>query len=268
MQIELLRQRSDLEAIRTDWNRLPRPSTMQSPGWLIPWWDAYGGCDRELSVVAVRDRGKLIGLAPWYAEGSSRARRLRWLGDGRACSDHATILTDPESRAVTTRVLVDWVSERLEHDWRQIALESVDSDDVVVADLAAALAERGQPITRRPEPGSCCIELPATWEQYLAGVSKNHRKKCRRIEKQLLDTGRAETRILNTSSDCLAALEQLAALHGERRRTLGEAGAFDDARFRAFHAAAIAQLADHGDARLRLLSVDGETVAAEYVLQS
>jgi CelD/BcsL family acetyltransferase involved in cellulose biosynthesis len=151
--------------------------------------------------------------------------------------------------------------------WRQLRLEHVDIDEVAVSRFAAGLVANGCPVSMHEEPGSCYIELPDSWEKFLTLVSKNHRKRCRRWERDFFDTGRAVVTVSSTANDCRAVWRDLTSLHDARWRCLGKAGVFDDAAFRAFHERAIPALASTQQCGLRTLLFDGEPVAAEYVLQ-
>ncbi len=267
MQVDLLTSRSELAALRTDWNRLPRHSVMQSPEWILAWWDAYGQ-GRELSVVAVREKGQLIGLALWYTELKRGICQVRWMGDGRACTDHATILCRTDAQDQVVDAMAEWMTDAPANQWSQLVLDSVNNDDAVVGSLIDRLQEHGCPISRRDAPGSCFVELPESWEVYLASLSKNRRKKIRRLEKQFFATGRATVATFRKPKECQAAFGLLVQLHNDRREGLGEQGAFESPEFLAFHQLAIEELALFGSLELRVLSIDGEPVAAEYVLDN
>ncbi|MGI9456896.1 MAG: GNAT family N-acetyltransferase [Aeoliella sp.] len=267
MQIDVITSRDELATIRDEWERLPRPSVMQSPAWLLAWWNVYNRSNSQLSVVAVRDGVKLIGLAPWYTESTRSSCRLRWMGDGRACSDHATILCESEHQAQVARTIADWMVNAEADSWQQFVLDSVDDDDTMLSQLVDQLADRGCPISHQQEPGSCYVELSTTWDEYLASVSKNHRKKCRRYFKQFFATGKARVEVFNTADACAEAFDLMAKLHNDRRRAVGDEGAFTEPRFRAFHRSAIYELAARGQLQLRVLHVDDQAVAAEYLLE-
>lgn len=267
MKLEVLSTRARLAAIAAEWSALAASAPMQSPEWLAPWWDVYGGGPRRLAVLAIRDEtGDLIGLAPWYVEASRGRRILRWLGDGDVCSDHATILHRAQRRNEVVGTVFEYLTG-LADAWTHLFLESTDGDDPAVNALCDKLRDAGVFVTCRPAPGSCSIPLPGTWEEYLAGVSKNHRKRCRRWSRQWLDPGQATVTVHRETGDCALAWKTLATLHNDRRDSLGDAGAFQDAAFSRFHESATPALAGAGRLEMRLLHFAGEVVAAEYVLR-
>lgn len=264
MRLDVVRNADQLAPLREEWGQLSAPSPMQSHPWLATWWEVYGGASRELFTVTAREGDHLVGVAPWYRD---RRGALRMLGDGRVCSDHATLLAAPGYAAAFTSRLAAWLLQKPSSAWRRLSLESLDADDVACGGFVSQATAGGCLQSNRQEPGACHIDLPATWDEYLAGVSKNHRKRCRRWTREFFDTGRAEVRVAEQPEACLAALDTLAKLHGSRRDALGDEGVFADPRFARFHRRVVPRLAAVGGVQLRTLYVDGQAVAAEYLLQ-
>ena len=267
MQTQLITQLDELEAIAEDWRELALPTPFQSPDWLIPWWQVYGDANRELAVLVIRDRGgKLMGLCPWYVEASPAGRRLRWLGDGAVCSDHASLVLAQNASSEVIRAVVEWIDETDHRGWTGLKFEAVNGDDRRLQSLVSGIRDRGWLITAAEDTGSCCISLSANLDDYFDAVSKNHRKRCRRWQREYFETGRASLHVATEPADCCAAYEQLVLLHNQRRQSAGTCGAFEDERFCRFHELAIDRLARRGQVQLRLLSVDEQLAAVEYVL--
>jgi CelD/BcsL family acetyltransferase involved in cellulose biosynthesis len=267
MHTELITQLAQLQAIAGEWNRLALPSPMQSPDWLIPWWQVYGGANRELAVLAIRDDdSQLAGLCPWFVEHRPTGASLRWLGSGAVCSDHAGILVARSASHDVVRAAADWLCDFSASGCTRIAFDAIDSDDRLLEALISGMHQNGWLITDRSEPGTACIELPASWDEYLQKVSKNHRKRCRRLQREFFETERVRTQVATDPAECLQAFEHLVSLHNERRRSIGGRGAFEDPQFRRFHELAIHRLATSGKLQLRLLEVDNQLAAIEYLL--
>ncbi len=254
------------------------PSPMQSADWLLSWWQAYqSNSGNELCVLGVRDHtGRLTALMPLYTEQSWLGQSLHWMGSGAVCSDHAAIIVPHALNHDTVTVNGDIdsiVSPFLDPSiveqmpvWNRLVLEDIDADDPLMATFIHRLKQSGFGLVQKQSGGTCTIPLPGSWEEYLSSLTKNHRKRCRRWVREFFDTGRATVTVNTTPQDCLNAYEVLTDLHRERRNNLGGTGAFDDEVFWSFHRDAIRALAARQGCELRLLQVDGETVAAEYVL--
>lgn len=267
MQFEIISNRTDLAALNEEWSRLVIASPMQSLDWLTTWWDCYADSSCALFIVTAREAGKLIGIAPWYSQLKGNRRVLRWLGDGHVCSDHASLLSTPADYLPFARALAGWLLDDRDGRWHELRLEAINSDDVACRQFTQRLVEAGSPHLQLQEPGSCYIDLPSSFEEYLMSVSKNHRKRCRRWEKAFFQSGRAELHVATAPQDCLALWQSLIQLHNDRRASLGQQGAFEDSQFETFHQQVLPRLASAEHAQLRLLEIDGQTVAAEYVLQ-
>ncbi len=112
------------------------------------------------------------------------------------------------------------------------------------------------------------LALPKTWEEFLGLVSKGHRKKLRRADRELFQTGRAVLRTVENCEQLDPAMDVLIDLHQKRRQMLGEPGCFASPRFTAFHREVARRLLLAGQLQLQLLELDGRTVAAEYQLAS
>lgn len=270
MDFEVLSQSNQLAALRPDWGQLRCDSPMQSYDWLAAWWDCYQDDSRELFVVVARERGALVGVAPWYIRKSRNRNVVRWLGDGRVCSDHPTLLCSPTAGPTCEEFaigLAEWLINECKVSWNELKLEAIDTDNTTCAHFINALVAEGCLQVNAQEPGNCFVDLPSTFEDYLMSVSKNHRKRCRRWGKQMFETGRASVEVATTPETCLAHWQTLVKLHNDRRSQFGQEGAFLNPDFAAFHRQAIAKLAESGNVQLRVLEIDGEPVAAEYLLQ-
>ncbi len=66
---ELITDLPALEALAPEWDALAvaASNAVAAPAWILSWWRHVAARDFELRVVAVRDRGTLVGLAPFYA---------------------------------------------------------------------------------------------------------------------------------------------------------------------------------------------------------
>ena len=264
MQLEVLRSTDELAALEGEWTRTEIPSPMQSHAWITTWWEVYGSRHRELCVVVARDADQTVGIAPMYIDTRGN---LRWLGDGDVCSDHASLLAVEGYHHEFARRLADWLHNSTATSWRNIVFESIDSESSVYRTMLSALTNSNTIRSGRSEVGSCYVELPDTWEEYLLRVSKNHRKRCRRWIKTYFLSGRAIVDTATTPEACLRYWDTLVRLHNDRRNQMGECGVFENQYFARFHERVVPKLAAVGNLQLRILRVDGQALAAEYVLQ-
>jgi CelD/BcsL family acetyltransferase involved in cellulose biosynthesis len=278
MLVERITTWPELVKLEPRWNSLASGIPFRTWDWLAIWWKYYGECatSKELSILAVFDdgardangthSGQLIGVAPWYIDRSPiMGSTLRWLGDGETCTDHISILCEPEDYVRVAVALADVLT--VEHDdWDRLQLSAVDRNDAAVALLLGALEERDCVVAQR-EAGACWVlDLPQTWDDFLASLSKSHRKQLRQLERRVLESSRVEWHRVRSGSDLDKAWHVLVELHQRRRRSLGEAGCFASRPFSQFHRDAVERLLSRRELRMSWLALDGKPAAAEYHL--
>ena len=218
--------------------------------------------------------GRLAGIAPWYLKRSAaKGWVLRWLGSGEVCSDYASILCMPEDADRVTEAIAAYLTGPncacgARHCWDLLEVDGVDAEDASVTRLLRQLGERGCSQHENSPVRTWRLALPKTWEEFLGLVSKGHRKKLRRADRELFQTGRAVLRTVENCEQLDPAMDVLIDLHQKRRQMLGEPGCFASPRFTAFHREVARRLLLAGQLQLQLLELDGRTVAAEYQLAS
>jgi len=274
----------ELEPYADEWNRLAAGVPMRTWCWLSRWWRHYGPPPPEtgpagarlLYVLAVFGQsGKLAGVAPWYMDCSPlRGRVVRMLGTGEVCSDYLTVLSRPGREAEIAQALAAYLDKAAEGSeerdgcprWDLLELTGIDARDRPIACLANALAASGSTVACRPGPNCWRVRLPAGWDEYLAMLSKGHRKQLRRLERNIFQRGRGRLHVARCAAELPRAMEILRDLHQQRRRALGDPGCFASPPFAAFHQEVMPLLLARGELRLCWLELDDRPVAAEYQL--
>jgi CelD/BcsL family acetyltransferase involved in cellulose biosynthesis len=274
----------ELAALQTDWNTIAGGNPFRSWDWLAIWWKHYGRVptsavdnkpapeqnnDRQLYVLAVfddREARRLVGVAPWYLDRTRiKGNVVRWLGSGEVCTDHLSLICQPNDADRVVEAIAQELTERLD-DWDRIDLSAVDAGDPATEKLLASLEERECLISRQPADACWVLNLPASWDEYLAGISKSHRKQLRQLERRVVESGRVEWHRVQTKADFDQAWSILVDLHQRRRRSLDEPGCFASRLFHDFHREAAARLLERCQLRLSWISLDGVPAAAEYHL--
>jgi len=276
----------DLAALANDWNALAADVPFRRWDWLETWWrhyrpDAARRHGNELCAVFVyaldRD-GSLVGVAPWHVERSAtQGRVVRFLGSGPVCSEYLSVLVAPghESAVACTLAecltgnelsLADWLTGERSDGWDLVELTGVDPAEPTVKLLLRNLAERGASIYHRAGEPCWRLDLPDTWDDYLAMLSKSHRKQVRRLERQKLDTGHATVRLVSNHDELSFALDALIDMQNRRRAARGEPTPFADPRYVGFLREASARMLDAGKLRMHWLEMDGRPIAVEHHL--
>ena len=283
VQIRLCESLAELEPYRAAWEVLAGGCAFRRWTWLSTWWRHYGSdgdatIDSEKrrgrrlfvllalddqSAAYARESSRLLGVLPCYvAKSLARGRVLRLLGDGEVCSDHLGLLAAPAHAEQVAQAMAEWLADDLR--WDLVDFPAVDESDAATARLFDALGAADCGVAHYDDKPCWTIELPATWDDFLALQSKSHRKQLRQAERRVLDSNRAALHRVADASEFDAAWATLIHLHQRRRISLGEPGCFASPAWAAMHRDVARRLLDEGNLRLSWLELDGAPIAAEY----
>lgn len=286
MYLRTITQLENLETTKERWDTLAGNCVFRSWTWLSTWWKHYGADpSRQLHVIQVwegepkpecssadknnlpaKQADQLAAILPCYVETSvARGKVLRLLGDGEVCSDHLDLLVTATNATRCAEALAEHLTSA-NADWDLIDFPTLDvaSDQTKLTALIAALEGQGCHKTETPDLNTWSIDLPETWEEFLAIQSKSHRKQLRRLEKRVLETDTCHWHQVKLLEEFDAAWDTLVDLHQKRRRSLGEPGCFASEHWSKFHRDVARQLLAEGRLRLSWLELGGEPIAAEY----
>lgn len=270
LHVQRITAADDLSVLRDDWNRLSGDVPFRRFAWCAAWWKHYQSSQRELYVLTVRDaQQSLVGIAPWFLERHpAQGRFVQWMGAGETCSDYPSVLTSAENADVVTEALANWLSAAAEGEdrWDLLHLDNAPADDAAIARLVSHLWIGGATMHREPGVNCWRIEIPATWDDYVAALSKSHRKQVRRFERRMIDTQRATFHPVTSEADLKRGMEILVDLHQRRRQSLNEPGCFASERFHAFMHEVADELFAEDRLRLSWIEIDDTPAAVEFQL--
>ena len=254
--------RDALAELPSDWERL-REHSLASPfaGWA---WHQAWSCsapEAELGAcrtVVLRGAGGVEAILPLALRNvvfrRQRATALTWAIGDLGCPDQLDVLALPEAD-------LDAVIPALRAlPWDILILGNLAASAPNATRLAQALARDGCAV-RWGELWPCPhLDLPASWEEYVATLSANRRQVLRRRERVL---DREHTvRVTDYEGDRLdEGWGHLVALHEQR---WAAAGIFNDPRLEQVHRSFAHQLALRRQLWLTTLDLDGTPAAAWY----
>jgi CelD/BcsL family acetyltransferase involved in cellulose biosynthesis len=265
LQTTQVRCLSDLDNYLDTWRALADGAPMRSPEWFLAWWKFYAVPDDELSVLLFHEPGGLlVGLAPLYIKVADKRRTVCLLGSGDASTNHTTWLAatvwENQVSSAVAQFLLD-----LKPGWQCVQFDSVDADDVAINATVTYLAEKGCHVRRMPRHNCWRIALPATWDGYLKILSKTHRKRCLKLQRQFLESGLVKVHLVSSEVDFARGFEILLQLHSARwGDTANPQGYFSDHKNRVFHEMVARELLKRNQLLLVWLEYDGRPVAVEY----
>jgi CelD/BcsL family acetyltransferase involved in cellulose biosynthesis len=173
-----------VEQLLAEWNEVfaadPEATPFTSPAWAKAWLRHWGG-GLEPWIVTVRDeQGGLVGLAPLVRARRGPLRILLGLGSG--VGNYWEILAPVERRAEVQRTVAEHL-HLTRARWDILNVDRLPHDSSTPEALSAA----GLLVRRRTSIRAPWLPLPASWDEYLAGLSSNRRSKIRRYLRPIDD---------------------------------------------------------------------------------
>lgn len=160
-------------------NRLQWSSVFVLPAWMKVWWQEFGA-GADLYLRAVRRGEQIIGLAPLLVkEGEASI-----IGSEDVC-DYLDFVILPGMEQGFFGTLLDDLKQ---NGISQLDLRPVRPDSTVLTALADIARNRGHEVVCQDIAVSVGIDLPATWDEYLATLDKKQRHEVRRKLRRLQET--------------------------------------------------------------------------------
>lgn len=245
----------DLDALRADWSRLAEASGNVFSTWeWVDCWRRHIGRARTAVGVARRDDGSVAAILPLYTARRVPIRLVRFMGVGP--SDELGPICAPEDRAVAVDALRRHVEQTLGGSGLFLG-ERLWGEDWPWASLG------GETVHHASSP--VLTMSGRTFDEFLAGRSRNFREQVRRRERALARQHRVAFRLTETPEELEPDLSTLMRLH-EARWAEGGSDAFTPQQ-RAFHQDFAAHAMRRGWLRLWTMEVDGRPAAAWYGLR-
>ena len=175
------------------------PSVFVLPAWMQVWWQIFGS-EAEPFIRTIRQGEKIIGIAPLMVK--EEAAQL--IGDTDVC-DYLDFIVTPGMEDDFFNTLLDAL--RADGIY-ELDLNHVRSDSTVFSNLATIASDRGYKVVSTQEDISLEMELPASWEEYLAMLNTKQRHEVKRKLRRLAEAGEIGHRCLDVGQE----LEEYLAL--------------------------------------------------------
>jgi CelD/BcsL family acetyltransferase involved in cellulose biosynthesis len=260
--------------------RAVSPQPMQTPLWLLTWWDVMAGDHARAPRVAVVEApsGEVVGILPLLRRRVVQTAivpvdTLELIGSGEDEADE--IFSEYLGAAVARgheRVVAGEFAEMLRAGafgyWDELTMVAMSEDDPWITTFAEELRARGMETTLARGLECPYIVLPASWDEYLAGLDGQSRYFVRRtlrdFEAWAKPAGGAVLRRASNEAELAQGWENLVMGHAERWQG---GGAFRSPRFKRFHelvTRALAAGSEGGILDLLWLEVGGKPLASLY----
>ncbi|MFC1963945.1 GNAT family N-acetyltransferase [Chloroflexota bacterium] len=152
-------------------NQLRWSSVFMLPPWLEVWWQSFQP-DAELFLVAVRRGKDIIGIAPLMLEKD----RASFASSIDVC-DYMDFIATPGKETKFFNIILD---ELKQHNVKHLVLEHLRPESTVMTALLPLARQRHYRVQYEEDDISLEVDLPATWEEYLALLNRKQRHELRR----------------------------------------------------------------------------------------
>ncbi|MBV8032889.1 MAG: GNAT family N-acetyltransferase [Betaproteobacteria bacterium] len=257
-------------ALAIEWNRLhdltPSASVFNSWVWQYQWWRSYGG-GQPLRVLVASQGDEVLGILPLYVQRErafgAQVSVLRLVGTGGDThpDDLGPVLDARHEREVA-RALARAAVRAPEGDL--LLVTDIDPDTAFAEELELAARRARRPARVGRTERIVYIDLPASWDAYLASLSGNRRAEIRRARKRLAAAHAVRFFVWDDAARLDYATERLADLHRRRWAAAGGSESFASREYLDFHRAVIGSSLARGWLRLYCLEIDGTLVAMTY----
>jgi CelD/BcsL family acetyltransferase involved in cellulose biosynthesis len=236
------------DGVTSSWDKLRHclkwSSIFVLPAWLKVWWEAFGR-ESELYLRTLRQGEKIIGFAPLRVDKETAS----FIGSTEVC-DYLDFAITPGREKDFFKVLLDDLREK---GIKKLDLRPLRPDSTVLAQLVSIAQDRGYEVTCRPADVSLELDLPPTWDEYLAILNAKQRHEVRRKLRRLWGAGNVEHRCVEVSREVEDYLDIFLKLFALSK---GEKASFMNPKMESFFRSLAKAMAEIGLLRLGVLQLD------------
>ena len=224
-------------------------SVFVSPVCLQTWWQVFGS-GADLFLRAVWQGENIIGIAPFLV----REKTVSFVGSADIC-DYLDFIVAPSMERDFFSTLLDDLREK---GINRLDLNPVRFDSAVLTQLAAIARERGYEVLCTPEDISLEMDLPSTWDEYLAVLTTKQRHEVRRKLRRLSEAGKVDYYFVTDSVAVPEVMGTFLKMFTESRQDKAN---FMTARMESFFRLLADTMAEAGLLRLGVLELDAQPTA-------
>jgi CelD/BcsL family acetyltransferase involved in cellulose biosynthesis len=241
---------ADLKSHRADADqKLNWASVFVLPEWLQVWWESFGEGE-EPRILTVRDGDKIAGIAPLMM----RNKTAFLIGDTDVC-DYLDFVVTPGLEDIFFNLVLDDLKKS---GIRQLDLAHVRPDSSVLTGLVPLVESRGYRVVKEMEDVSLEMDLPPTWDGYLAMLTTKQRHEVRRKLRRLSEEGGVTFRFAGRGDDITGIMDMFFRMFVESRQDKAD---FMTDKMRSFFLSLADVMAETGLLKLGVLELDAQPLA-------
>jgi CelD/BcsL family acetyltransferase involved in cellulose biosynthesis len=258
MQIEIHKTAEAFDALAGEWDAVLRQSTSNTlfltHAWQKTWWQYLG--DGELRVLACKQDGKLVGIAPLFFDENALGGVEVALVGCKEVSDYLDVIFAQGHEEACFRAVIGYLKSDEAPAWNTLGFCNIIESSPTLSLFKDMLDAEGWRPVATFEDVCPIIALPATFDDYLAGLDGKERRelqrKLRRATEDVTIAFAADKATLDKDMDDFIALMKASMV--------GKTSFMTPRMERFFHAAARAMF-DAGALQLSFLEVEGQRAA-------
>jgi CelD/BcsL family acetyltransferase involved in cellulose biosynthesis len=265
LQVQRYRTTSSFGRLAGEWDALLRRSVSDTPFLTVEyqrvWWEHLGR--GELAIIAVRDDSQLVGIAPLFVTTSGGGRRVLETIGCVEVSDYLDLIVEQGREEQVLGALLEYLADEDAPEWDAIELCNVPENSPSLKLVPALATDRGWSVSISREDVCPIVRLPATWEEYLAGLRGKDRREIRRKLRRAEGEYQASWYIAGPERELKREVEEFLRLMAA---SSPEKEAFLTERMRGFFQALAKAAAERGWLQLAFLEVGGRKAATYFNL--
>lgn len=242
-----------LDELASSWDRLRQSLTWSCifvlPAWLKAWWEAFGG-DYQPYLRTLRNGQNIIGFVPLMVNNETACL----IGSPDVC-DYLDFAIAPGEESGFFEVLLDDMRKK---GINKLDLRPLHPDSTVLRHLTAIARKRGYDVNCSTADVCLELDLPATWDEYLATLNGKQRHEVRRKLRRLWETANVEYNCIEVGPQVEDRLDVFLKLFALSKN---EKASFMDPKMEAFFRSLAGAMADVGLLRFGVLQVNGVPAA-------
>ncbi|HIQ02533.1 MAG TPA: GNAT family N-acetyltransferase [Anaerolineales bacterium] len=251
------------DALADEWRALLRRSVSDTlfltPTYKRVWWRHLG--EGDLLLLTAREDGDLVGIAPLFiAERASEGRVLHTVGCVEV-SDYLDWIAASGREEEVLGALLDFLGGPEAPPWDRMDLCNIHQDSPTLRFLPPLAEARGWGVETEVQEVCPVVNLPETWEEYLASLRGKDRHELRRKMRRAEAMEGLRWYIAGPEDDLEARVEDFLDLMA---KSSPQKAAFLTPAMRAFFRDLARAIFDAGWLQLAFLEVRGRKLASYF----
>ncbi|MDO8578977.1 MAG: GNAT family N-acetyltransferase [Dehalococcoidales bacterium] len=240
---------ASLTALWKSQNRLDWNSIFVLPAWMQVWWQEFGRGDKPY-FLNVKQGEETTGIAPLFLQGKTASL----VGSADVC-DYLDFIVVPGQEKDFFNTLLDDLKKRGIED---LDLGAVRPNSTVMTSLVPLAREKGCEVSIKQEDVSVELELPDTYDKYLALLEGKQRHELNRKIRNASAEGKLNYRIVSDKAELNKTLDDFFKMFTESRHDKAE---FLTTDMETYFRSLLDAMAGIGLARIGVLDLDNVPVA-------